>query len=184
MTKFYLIIGLFTLVYSSKLIAQDGVFWGHTITFEFEKIEFSHHNDTLLSMDFFVNQKTVSAKCQSLEMEDTKTGHYTLSYSCSSIGGQSQVKTIKCPDIYLKLEFKRSLTKNSVNYITRFITFVFEPTTGPFQKIAVPKMNINNLLENSSSVVIVDAEGKYKVVDGESMENKPVMYHLVKFVKK
>ncbi|AEA42159.1 hypothetical protein [Fluviicola taffensis] len=181
MTKLYLIISLFTILHTSNLVAQDGFFWGYSITFEFENIELNN-KDTLVSVDFFVNQKSISTMCQGWEMENAKIGQYNLSYFCSTIGYKPMI--IKCPDIYVKLEFKQSLNKDRVNYITRFIPFIFEPTKGPSQKIVIPKLDIRYLLKNSGSVVIVDAEGNYKVVDGESMENKPVMYNLVKFVEK
>jgi len=83
----------------------------------------------------------------------------------------------------MKLEFKQSLSNGSVNYITRFIPFVFEPTKGPYQKITVPEIDVRDLLSNNGSVVLIGPEGNYTVLNEESMENKPVMCNLVKFIE-
>jgi len=92
MNKLYVIIGLFAFFCTSNLLAQDGVSWGHTISFEFKNMEPGSNDtgDTLISVEFFVNQKSISATCKMGALKNENSGQYTMGYSCTSIGGGKQ----------------------------------------------------------------------------------------------
>lgn len=180
------IIAIFVLCSAFNIHAQDGIFWGHTITFDLKNISLTpeNKNDSLIATTFFVNRQSMDNSCRGLQMKGQHDAEYILAYSCSAIGGESMVKKIKCPDIYLKLDFKAVLNKNNPKYVTKIVPFVFETADGPFQKISIQKIDIYQLLLKKSPVVLIDAFGNYKVAEQESLDYRLIIYNLEKFEEK
>ncbi len=170
---------------TNALDAQNGIFWGYNITFQFEDFKSNNRGVTVVGIDFLLNsgfptQQSSKSLNMTLNTNSVDSTKFNLMYSFMGIGGRSP-DTVKCPEIYLRLQLKY----REVGY-EKLIPFMFKPAKGPLQTTTINKINLHDYIDSYSKpiVITVSADGSYTIKKQFKMQEKPIVQTLIKIPQK
>jgi hypothetical protein len=165
-------------VVTNNLVAQDGMFWEHDITFQFEDFKNNKRGASIVGVEFLINDAFIcqNSKRTRLTLNTNSIDSTIFRIVYNYIGVGSSPSKIKCPDIFLRL----TLEVNKVKY-EKLIPFIFITTNGPFHSTIINKINLNKYIDHYSEavVIIVDGDGSYTMVEQSSMKEKLIIKTLV-----
>ena len=178
-----LLLSTTVLVYSSTCFSQDGYFIGHSISFEF--VNLNSHNDSLMEINFYINtpyQLNLTTCNAILNKKNLDSLQFELSYGCAVFRPQVQ---IKCPDIYIELQYQNRSRQGKITEYTILIPVQFEIFNGAFQKVKLEDIDFTQQLNSTQAypIILVDSVGNYIIEDQTKLEEKPEIKILTKFVE-
>lgn len=174
---------LVVFLFSIHLVnAQNGYLLQKKIRLSFEEIK---SEDSLINLELYQNgdftkKKSSGGKYYQHFSKDGLTNIFTLSYSFSGIGSGSEPNYLKCPELFVKLNFK---TKHKGDFRTYFVMIPIIPlvcATTELIEINVLNLDLNPLINQSGKVIIIEENNEYKIIDQSDLETALVMKKLMK----
>lgn len=146
-TKLYILVFLLSL--SHFAFGQDGTFWGFEVKFKVDTSDIKDNQQSKL-LDFEVlyedSYYPLARDNSSTLKYDAVTNEYTGTLSYSSIGGESQVRYVQCPEIYLKVNLEHDLRNNEKRKFFKLIPIYFENAESSFQKYDLGTISFSEFL--------------------------------------
>ena len=147
--KIKLYIFLFLTFLSNFSFGQDGIFWSFEVKFKVDTTDISDQKQSKL-LDFeilYEDSYYALARDNSSNLKyDSTTEEYTITLSYSSIGGESQIHNVQCPEIYLKVNLEQDVRNNEKRKFFKLIPIYFENAEGSFQKYDLETIPLSEFL--------------------------------------
>jgi hypothetical protein len=178
------VILLVTLLSTNQVHSQNSIAWGHKINFQFEIFNGLISDTKLSKIDFFTNSNFPISRRglrQSVNTNSVDSSIFKVNYSYAGIGGSSP-KKVRCPDIFLRLEFQLSPTSGEAVHYEKLIRFIFETVEGSQQLTTIDMIDLENYVRPSSKAVaiMVNGNGSYSIVEQSAMEEKLIIETFVR----
>ena len=139
----------FLISLSHFAFGQDGIFWSFEIKFKIDTTDIKDQRQSKL-LDFEVlyedSYYALARENNSKLKYNAATNEYTITLSYSSIGGESQIRYVQCPEIYLKVSFEYNLRNNEKRKFFKLIPIYFENVEGSFQKYDIGVISFSEFL--------------------------------------
>ncbi|NLN74073.1 MAG: hypothetical protein GX140_07505 [Bacteroidales bacterium] len=148
-TKLYIFLFLISL--SHLAFGQDGIMWGFEVKFKVDTTDISDQKQSKL-LDFeilYEDSYYALARDNSNNLKyDTTTEEYTITLYYFSIGGQSQIHNVQCPEIYLKVNLEQDVRNNEKRKFFKLIPIYFENAEGSFQKYNLETIKLSEFIND------------------------------------
>jgi len=152
---------LFLISLSHFSFGQDGIFWSFEVKFKVDTTGINDNQQSKL-LDFEVlyeDSYYQLARDNSSKLKyDAATNEYTVTLSYNSIGGESLVSYVQCPEIYLKVNLEHDLRNYEKRKFFKLIPIYFENAKGNFQKYDLETIALSEFLNGYR------AGGKLKIM--------------------
>ena len=123
--------------------------WGFEIKFKVDITDIKDQKQSKL-LDFeilYEDSYYALARDNSSKLKfDTSTNEYTITLAYSSIGGQSDIHYVQCPEIYLKVNLEHDLRNNEKRKFFKLVPVYFENAKGSFQKYDLGTIALSEFL--------------------------------------
>lgn len=159
---------LFLLSLSHFAFGQDGIFWSFEIKFKVDTTDVKDQKQSKL-LDFEVLYEDsyyalARDNSSKLQFDDSKN-EYTITLAYSSIGGQSNIHNVQCPEIYLKVNLEHDLRNNEKRKFFKLIPIYFENAKGSFQKYDLETITLSEFLNEYIAGGKLKISSPYEIIE-------------------
>lgn len=168
MKKTKLFTFLFLISLSHFAFGQDGIFWSFEVKFQVDTTDVKDQKQSKL-LDFEVLYEDsyyalARDNSSKLKFDDSKN-EYTITIAYISIGGQSDIHYVQCPEIYLKVNLEHDLRNNEKRKFFKLIPIYFENAKGSFQEYDLGTIALSEFLNGYIAGGKLKISSPYEIIE-------------------
>ncbi len=155
-------------LFNLPLLAQNGVFWGYELSFQFDQSSVSAQD--IVGVEI-LRESVTPAACTAARVQctpmitgfDLETLCFTIVEGCGGIGGSCN--QVQPPTVYLQLDLATPKTGGRITRHQKIIPFEFDLVPYSRPTIVVGEIDLGNyLLPGAPAIVVqVDVNGTYTI---------------------
>ncbi|RRJ89863.1 hypothetical protein EG240_10730 [Paenimyroides tangerinum] len=165
-SKLYITIFLISL--SHFAFGQDGIFWSFEVKFKVDITDIKDQKQSKL-LDFeilYEDSYYALASYNGSKLKfDTSKNEYTITIGYGSIGGQSDIHYVQCPEIYLKVNLEHDLRNNEKRKFFKLVPVYFENAKGSFQKYDLGTIALSEFLNGYIAGGKLKISSPYEIIE-------------------
>ncbi len=159
---------LISILISNFAFGQDGIFWGFEIKFQVDTTNIKDQKQSkLLNFEVLYEDSYYAlARDNNSNLKfDASTNEYTIALSYTSIGGESDIHYVQCPEIYLKVNLEHDLKNNEKRKFFKLIPIYFENAKGSFQKYDLGTIELSEFLNGYIAGGKLKISSPYEIIE-------------------
>ena len=176
----HILLGLFSIFCFNNTIAQDGVYCGYTVDFQFKTFQLKKNTDSILSITFF--EETAFEPLTNSENDisgfykiDTSKSKYRITKQWHTIVGGNTCEQIKPTTLYLYFKISSSNYRNEAYTYIKIVPVFFNALERNLETWKLKDMDLGQHLQVNAQPIAIEVTGlnNYKIVPQANLLQRP-----------
>ncbi|WP_179009419.1 hypothetical protein [Winogradskyella forsetii] len=175
-----IVLALLSILFFNNATAQDSVYCGYTVDFQFETIRLKRNTDSILSITFF--EETAFEPLKNSENYtlgfyriDTLNNKYRIAKHWHTIGGGNTCTLMKPTTLYLYFKITSSNNRNEAYTYTKVVPVFFNALERNLEAWQLNNIDLGQQLQVNAQPIAIEVTGlnNYKIVPQANLLQRP-----------